>query len=107
MDARGVDRARLGIVGIFCLLMLVGLVAADAAARPACQGNLVQGWGFDDSSAWPVLYGSPDFGAGSGALNAGYVGMWGNWAVGEALAQPRLPLASTALISTPGIVAMP
>ena len=87
MKARGRDCARRGIVAIFFLLALTGLVAADAAARPACQGNLVQGWGFDDSSAWQVVDGSPDFAAGSGALNAGYVGMWGNQVVGEALSQ--------------------
>ncbi len=88
MKTQGGNRARRGIVVAFCLLMFAGLFAADAVARPACQGNLVQGWGFADSTAWPVVYNTPDFAAGTGALNAGYVGMWGNRAVGEALAQP-------------------
>lgn len=80
--------ARLAALALLALAgVLAGVLAAPAEARPACQGNLVQDWGFQSAAAWTTVDGSPDFATGTGALDAGYVGMWGNRTVGEALGQ--------------------
>lgn len=69
------------------LVLLLTGAAGPAFARWACPDNLVRDGGIESGSPWTPRIGSPDFASGMGAIDRGYVGMWGNRVVGEALLQ--------------------
>jgi hypothetical protein len=77
---------------ILALMATLLVVASNAVSQPKnyCPGNLVTNGNFTSGlTGWSAAYGTPDLSNTMGALDNGYVGMWGNMnpSIGEGLKQ--------------------